>query len=390
MSTRPRIVVAMSGGVDSAVAAALLRDQGCDVLGLFMRNGRYREDGVPESGSCCSLNDANDARRVAALLGIPFYSVNFEAAFDQLIDHFADEYHAGRTPNPCILCNRDLKFGRLMDYADSVGAEAVATGHYARRVDRDGRPQLQRARDLDKDQSYVLFTLTPARLARTRFPLGDLTKPEVRELARRYGLPVHAKAESMEICFVPNDDYRAFLVQRANEGHPAPQRPPGRFVDSAGRELGRHDGVQYFTIGQRHGLGLALGFPAYVVHIDAARNEVVVGTEHELRAPGFVAAGVNWVSIPPPPAGVALPCTVKIRARSPAVPAVVVRQADDRIQVRFGEPQRAVTPGQAAVCYEGDTVLGGGWIEAALPAGDDACAKAREAGCGSANAPGRT
>lgn len=355
-----RIIVAMSGGVDSAVAAALLRDEGYDVVGLFMRNGAYAEDGVPQSGSCCSLNDANDARRVAGLLGIPFYSVNFETAFSRLIDHFADEYHRGRTPNPCVLCNRDLKFGLLMEYADSVGAEGVATGHYARREDRDGRPRLCTAADTDKDQSYVLFTLSPRQLARTRFPLGGMTKPEVREAARRYGLPVHAKKESMEICFVPNDDYRAFLSAR-----PAPARPPGRMVDVRGGTLGTHLGVQFYTVGQRHGLGLALGRPAYVVRLDAERNEVTVGFEEDLLAPGLTAAEWNWLSIDPPAPGALLPGSVKIRARSPGVSATLALRADGKVDIAFREPQRAVTPGQAAVFYQDDTVLGGGWIESA-------------------------
>ncbi len=371
VSEKRRIVVAMSGGVDSSVAAALLRDEGHDVVGLFMRNGAYREDGVPQSGSCCSLNDANDARRVADALGVPFYSVNFEEAFGRLIDYFADEYYRGRTPNPCVRCNRDLKFGLLLDYADAIGADGVATGHYARRDDAGGRPRLLRAVDADKDQSYVLFPLSPRQLARTRLPLGGLTKTRVRELARAYGLPTSEKAESMEICFVPDNDYRAFLAGRAAErGVPAEAaaRPPGRMVDLDGRALGTHAGIQHFTVGQRHGLGLALGRPAYVVRLDAATNEVVVGFEDDLLSTGLVATEVNWVSIDAPAPGRPLPCRVKIRARSAAVPATLEIRNDGAVELRFERPQRAVTPGQAAVFYDQEVVLGGGWIESALGA----------------------
>ncbi len=364
MSKLGRIVVAMSGGVDSSVAAALLRDQGWDVVGLFMRNGAHREDGVPLSGSCCSLSDANDARRVAGRLGIPFYSVNFAQAFARLMDHFAEEYHRGRTPNPCVLCNRDLKFGLLLEYATGVGAEAVATGHYARRDEVGGSPRLRTALDTDKDQSYVLFPLSPAQLARTRFPLGELRKPEVRAIAHDLGLPTAAKKESMEICFVPNDDYRAFLVERDRTGiNPAPERPPGRFLGTDGRVLGSHFGVQFYTVGQRRGLGLALGRPAYVVRLDPERNEVVVGFEEDLLAPGLVAREMNWTSIAPPAPGSVRDCAVKIRARSPGVPASFGVRADGGVAARFAEPQRAVTPGQAAVFYDGDVVLGGGWID---------------------------
>jgi tRNA-specific 2-thiouridylase len=353
-----RVLVAMSGGVDSSVAALLLKRQGCDVVGVFMRSGAAIPGGPERIRSCCcGVADAYDARRVADVLGVPFYVLDFEDGFRRLIDGFCAAYDRGETPNPCILCNRDLKFGRLLAYADTVGAGAVATGHYARRETRDGRVLVRRGADAAKDQSYVLFPLSQDQLARTRFPLGEMTKTEVRALAREAGLPVMDKPESMEICFVPGDDYRAILRERI----------PGRIREGDlrhvdGRLLGRHPGHQGFTIGQRHGLGVALGEPAYVVRIDAATNTVVLGGAEALLASACTVRDLAWGIAPPAP-GTALESAVQIRSQHRAAPAVVTALAGGRAAIRFETPQRAVTPGQAAVFYGGDAVLGGGWIE---------------------------
>jgi tRNA-specific 2-thiouridylase len=352
-----RTLVAMSGGVDSSVAALLLKREGRDVVGVFMRSGVAAPGGAERARTCCGVADAYDARRVADALGVPFYVLDFEEDFRKLIDGFCDAYDRGATPNPCILCNRDLKFGRLLAYADTVGAGAVATGHYARREARDGRVLLRRGADAAKDQSYVLFPLSQDQLGRTRFPLGDLTKAEVRSLAREAGLPVMDKPESMEICFVPGDDYRALLRERI----------PGRIREGElrhvdGRVLGRHPGHQFFTIGQRHGLGVALGEPAYVVRIDPATNTVVLGGAEGLLSGGCTVRDVVWGIAPPTP-GSERKAAVQIRSQHRAAPAVVTALDGDRAAVRFGSPQRAVTPGQAAVFYEGEVVLGGGWIE---------------------------
>jgi tRNA-specific 2-thiouridylase len=359
-----RVVLAMSGGVDSSVAAYLLRRQGYEVVGLFMRTGAHAgDDDTPShKKGCCSAVDAGDARRVADLLDVPFYALDFEHDFGRVIDYFADEYLAGRTPNPCVVCNNWLKFGKLWSYGKQLEADFIATGHYVRRVDGPDGPALHRAADPDKDQSYVLFGLRRALLPHLLFPVGGYRKDEVRAIAREAGLPVADKPDSVEICFVPDGDHAALIRRR----HPE-RATAGRIVDTAGKVLAEHDGIERFTVGQRKGLGFAAGQRRYVLRIVPGDNEVVVGDREGLLAPGLLASRVNWLREPP---GEALPCEAKIRYRHAAVPAAVTALPDGGARVRFTEPQSAVTPGQAVVFYDGDRVLGGGWIEAALPRDD--------------------
>lgn len=343
----------MSGGIDSSASAVLLKRAGHRVTGVFMRHGAAAPGTArPNKQGCCSLDDSYDARRVADLLGIPFYTLNFEEEFGKIIEGFVEAYDKGRTPNPCVVCNRDLKFGKLFEYADAVGAELVATGHYARVERRGDRVALLKGLDPRKDQSYVLFPLGQAQLARTMFPVGAYEKPAIRELAREAGLKIADKPESMEICFVPDNDHRRLLREKLGE-----RVRPGDFVDREGRSIGTHDGHQLFTIGQRKGLGTAFGKPMYVVEIDPARNVVVLSEEDERRA-DFVVTGVNWVSSAPR----ACAADVKIRSMHAGASARIAPLEDGSVAVTFDDPQRAVTPGQAAVFYEGDAVLGGGWI----------------------------
>jgi len=351
-----KILVAMSGGIDSSVSAVLLQRAGHDVCGVFMRHGvRAESAGRPGKQGCCSLDDAYDARRVADALGIPYYVLNFEEQFGAIIDYFVDEYERGATPNPCIKCNRDLKFGKLLEYADAIGAEKVATGHYARVEERGGRHVLLRGADAAKDQSYVLFPLAQAQLAKCVFPVGRMAKPDVRAAAREAGLAIAEKPESMEICFVPDNDHRRLLRERLGDR-------PGEFRALDGRVVGTHSGHQYFTIGQRKGLGVAFGRPAYVVAIDASTNTVVLGEDGDLRRESLEAGGVNWIEADARP-GDRFDAVVKIRSRHDGAAAVVEALEGGRARVTFAEPQRAVTPGQAAVFYRGDAVLGGGTIE---------------------------
>ncbi len=363
------IAVAMSGGVDSSTVAALLVARGHSVVGLTMQLWNQRR--LPElaadggTGRCCSLDDVYDARRVAEQLGIPYYVVNFEAEFErQVVEPFLSEYLAGRTPIPCTLCNNFIKFDRFIDMAQGVGAAEIATGHYAR-ITRDlstGRYQLRKAADCGKDQTYFLFGLTQSQLARTLFPLGEMTKSEVRALAESMGLAVAAKQDSQEICFVPNGDYGAFLdaYLRSKGRERAVER--GEIVTTGGRTVGTHTGVHHFTVGQRRGLGIATGEPLYVISTDAATQRVVVGSNEELLRARLAANKVNWVSWPGLPASAR--AQVKVRNKHVAAPATLHPTAwPDRVEVHFDEPQRAVTPGQAAVFYDSDLVLGGGWIE---------------------------
>lgn len=343
-----RILAAMSGGVDSSVAALLLQQQGHEVIGVFMRNGVAGKSA--QEKSCCSASDANDAALVCDRLGMPFYSVDYQVEFGRLMDHFAEEYRRGRTPNPCVLCNQHLKFGHLFSLADDLGAEAVATGHYA----RCEQGQLLRAVDGDKDQTYYLFGIDRTALPRVLFPLGGLTKPQVRAIAADAGLRTADKAESMEICFVTSGDYRDVVRARGGGG------VPGRFVAEDGRELGRHDGVDGFTIGQRRGLP-ALGVPHYVVAIDAKGGDVVLAPRDRLDRAVALVEGVHWLA-QDPPAGEGLLAEVKVRARSQAAPARIVPDGRGAAQIEFAAPVTAITPGQAAVFYRGDVVLGGGWI----------------------------
>ncbi|MBI3270844.1 MAG: tRNA 2-thiouridine(34) synthase MnmA [Planctomycetes bacterium] len=371
--TKPRVVVAMSGGVDSSVAALLLHEAGYDVVGLFMRNGIHVENPLTKTKGCCSLRDADDARRVADRLGVPFYAVDFSRDFQKLIGEFVEEYNAGRTPNPCVRCNQDLKFGKLLAYAESLGAEAVATGHYAQVADRDGRRVLRRGLDVTKDQSYVLFPLVQAQLRRTLLPIGGMTKAEVRERARAAGLCTAEKRESMEICFVPDDDYGRLIAERT------PDRVrEGELRDVHGRALGRHPGYQHFTIGQRHGLRIALGRPAYVVQLLPEENVVVVGFGEDLLSAGLVATRSNWVSRGAPELGATVRVAAKIRSHHDPTPATATVLPGGGVRVEFDEPQRAVTPGQAVVLYDGDEVVAGGWIDAALPMTGAAASRAAE------------
>jgi tRNA-specific 2-thiouridylase len=353
-----RVVLAMSGGVDSSVAAYLLKRQGYDVVGLFMRTGAHgQEDG--RSGrkqGCCSALDAGDARRVADRLDVPFYALDFEAEFDGVIDYFADEYLAGRTPNPCVVCNSRLKFGRLWAYGRQLDADYIATGHYARAVRHGGEVELHRAADPDKDQSYVLFGLRRSVLPRVLFPVGGYRKEQVRAMAREAGLAVADKPDSVEICFVPDGDHAGLIRRRRPE-----QTTAGRIVDTAGRVLGAHDGIERFTVGQRKGLGVAGPGRRYVLRIVPGDNEVVLGEREELLTDGLTAANVNWL-LEAPPAG-PLACRAKIRYRHAPAAATVTALPDGRAGVDFAEPQSAVTPGQAVVFYDGERVLGGGWIE---------------------------
>jgi tRNA-specific 2-thiouridylase len=367
-----KVLVAMSGGVDSSVAAALLHGEGHEVVGLFLR-GAGGNDAAEPPGSrtrgCCSASDAADAARTADLLGIPFYAADFAKEFEGLVDGFTAEYLRGRTPNPCILCNRDLKFGRALEYAAALGCEAIATGHYARVDDGpDGRRRLGIARDVAKDQSYVLFPLSQQALARSVFPLAGWIKSDVRAEARRHGLPVAEKPESQDICFVPGGDYRVLLRGRTTEGAETPAAlRPGDLVDEDGRRLGSHAGTAGFTVGQRRGLGLAgTAAPLFVTAIDPVRATVTVGPRRSLLSIAARVGGWNPVSAPTPAVGATLRGRARIRRMHEPVPAEARGLEDGGIEVVFDQPVEAATPGQALVLYDEDGwVLGGGWIESA-------------------------
>jgi len=355
-----RIVVAMSGGVDSSVAAALLTEQGHDVIGLSMQ--LYDQTGgAPAFGSCCSIDDLHDARRVAAAIGIPHYVMNFERQFQQhVVSNFVHEYAAGRTPLPCAHCNSDLKFATLLERAHGFGAEAVATGHYARtgRDSGSGRCWLRRGTDAAKDQSYFLFSLTQAQLARAVFPVGNQSKDDIRAWARARRLPVADKPDSQEICFIPDHDYAAFVDRHAAAGPRG-----GEIIDEEGHVLGGHHGIHRFTVGQRKGLGLgasATGAPLYVLALRPAARQVVVGPRSSLERTALTASGVNWIAGEPTGSRRA---SVQIRHRHQPAPATIRTSGSGRAEVVFDAPQIAVTPGQAVVFYDDDLVVGGGWID---------------------------
>jgi tRNA-uridine 2-sulfurtransferase len=377
LQKRQRVVCGMSGGVDSSATAALLLEQGYDVIGITLK--LWPQDCVNRAeDKCCGPQAVTDARAVCHTLGIPYYLIDESAEFQKhVIQYFADEYKAGRTPNPCVMCNQNLKFGRLIDRADQLGADFIATGHFARiefvsnengraerplgqdaqqRVPTGGRYLLKRGKDLKKDQSYFLFSLRQDQLARAMFPLGEKTKNDTREVARHCQLKTADKEESMEICFVPDNNYGGFL-QQAN----LVKKHRGEIVDLHGHILGHHDGIEFYTIGQRKGLGITTPKPVYVVELDAENNRVVVGGESALDRDEFTATNCNWHPFDTLTGPIAV--TAKIRYNHPGTPATVTPADNGSVRVKLHTAQRAITPGQAAVFYSGDLVVGGGWIE---------------------------
>jgi len=376
---KKKVVVAMSGGVDSSVAAALLKEQGYDVIGCFMRLGS--PDGVGQAEDeecsidsssevakqpakhkqgCCSVLDAGDARRVAQMLDVPFYVLNFQDEFGRVIDYFVSEYNRGRTPNPCVRCNDWLKFGRLAKYAEAVGADYVASGHYAR-VGVDpvtGKKTLLRGLDHKKDQSYVLFGMPPGHVEKLMLPIGEYEKHDVRKLAEKYSLPVFNKPDSQEICFVPDQDYAGLVKRRSPDTFRS-----GELVSASGEVVGTHDGHQHFTIGQRKGVGVAFGYPIYVVDIDPRDNRVTLGDKESLLRSTLVAHQINVLTQRTAELANGLRCQAKIRYNHSPQPAIVRQTGEDELTVTFDEAQSAITPGQAVVCYDNDVVLCGGWID---------------------------
>lgn len=360
---KKRVVVAMSGGVDSAVAAGLLKDQGYEVIGISLKLWDYDEpDRKPTSKTCCSFEDISDARQVCDRIGIPFYAFNYKKHFEEnVVQRFVSAYHTGTTPNPCILCNQFVKFDRLMDEALKLKADFLATGHYAR-LDRSNPQDIRLLKGCDaaKDQSYVLFALTQQTLQKVLFPIGDFQKSEIRELARKYNMPVADKHESQDICFIPNNDYAKFI----EKNYPSDNLKAGNFVDHHGKILGTHDGIHAYTVGQRRGLGVAFSERLYVTRIDPLKNEVELGIKEETLRAGCVAGRVNFIG-PIPTEAVQL--GVKIRYQKDEIPALVSYEpTTQKVKIVFHEKRGGVTPGQAAVFYNGDEVIGGGWIEKVL------------------------
>ena len=358
---KEKVVCAMSGGVDSSLTAALLFEQGYEVIGVTMRLSDENRDSACNDRGCCSLSSVDDARRVCEILGIPHYVMNFRDMFrEKVIDYFLHDYAKGWTPNPCIACNRYVKFEGLLGKALELGAQYVATGHYARiEQDAEGRFLLKKGVDEKKDQSYALYHLNQKSLAHFLMPLGGYTKVHTRELAEKFRLPVAHKPDSQEICFVPNDDYKAYLREKEPE-----ILVPGDIVDQAGNVVGHHEGVPLYTIGQRKGLGIAATEPLYVTGLDMEKNQVIVGGKDEVFSKGLIAGDLNWIAVD----GIAEPITVsaKVRYGKKEGQAVVIPEEDGKVRVEFAEPQRAVTPGQSVVFYDGDTVVGGGIIESPL------------------------
>ncbi len=365
-----KIAMAMSGGVDSSAAAAILKDAGHELVGFTMQLWNQRRglsvdaDGEPLPSRCCSLDDVYDARRVAEELGFPFYVLNLEREFERdVVEPFVASYLAGETPIPCVACNSRLKFASLDKLARSLGCDKVATGHYARvRFDEEAaRYRLLRGHDLRKDQTYFLWELTQEQLSHAMFPLGEMSKTEARDAARGHKLAVAEKEESQEICFVPDGDYAGFIDRYLEaEGREAHAPASGEIVNTRGEVIGAHGGVHRFTVGQRRGLGISRQLPLYVVAIEPEKNQVVVGEANELLASDLTAAGVNWIAFDAPDAEVR--AQVRVRYRHEAAPATITPVGAGRVRIHFDEPQRAITPGQATVFYDGEEVLGGGWI----------------------------
>lgn len=368
-----RVAVAMSGGVDSSTVAAILKKQGYDLVGLSMQLWNQRRislgsDGEPLPSRCCSLDDLYDARSVAAHLNFPFYVINLEEEFERsVVAPFVESYLSGNTPSPCVACNSHLKFAKLVELAEAAGADRIATGHYARVEQKDDRYLLLKGLDERKDQSYFLFELTQEQLSKAMFPLGAMHKEQARQIARDCGLPVAEKGESQEICFIPDKDYAGFIERytaqpETEKLYQLKPKQSGLLVTVDGKVIGTHNGIHNYTVGQRRGIGLSWPEPLYVVAIDSAHNRVIVGTKEHLPGTSFLAGRTNWISIPEPLAP--FRTTARIRYRHKEASALVTPLGDGRVRVDFDEPQRAITPGQAVVFYDGDTVVGGGWIEA--------------------------
>ncbi len=356
---KKKVMIGMSGGVDSSVAAALLLEQGYEVVGVTLKLWAEESDDLAHpSGGCCSLDDINDARMVAFKLGIPHYVLNFKEAFRKdVVDYFVKEYQCGRTPNPCIACNRHIKFEGLLDRALSMEFDYIATGHYAKIISNpvSGRVELHRGASIQKDQSYVLYHFTQHQLSHMLMPLGDMAKDQTREIAARYGLSIAKKPDSQEICFVPDQDYAAFIERYTGE-----KSIPGNFIDSKGRILGTHQGIGHYTIGQRKGLGIAFGIPMFVTRIDLENNTVMLGAEEEIFQTILTAGDLNFIEI----SELTDPIQVQAKIRYSAVPApaTLIPVAGDTAKVVFDQPQRAITPGQSVVFYHDESVVGGGTI----------------------------
>jgi tRNA-specific 2-thiouridylase len=355
-NSNKKVLIAMSGGVDSSVSAALLKEQGYEVIGATMQIWQTEEEEERENG-CCSLTAVNDARRVADKLGIPYYVLNFRDIFrERVIEYFIREYQAGRTPNPCIVCNKEVKFEALLDKAISMGLDYIATGHYAQVEFKDGRYLLKKAISKTKDQTYALYNLTQDQLSKTLFPVGRYEKDQIRQIAKKYDLGVASKPDSQEICFVEDNDYAKFISEYADS-----EIYPGDIVDTKENVLGKHNGVFNYTVGQRKGLGIPSNMPLYVVEIDIEKNQVVVGSDEETFSNKFIARDLNWIGINKLEKEMRV--EAKIRYGAKEAPAIIKPIENEKVEVFFDTPQRAITPGQSAVFYDGDYVVGGGVIE---------------------------